>query len=273
MARLRAEQKARHCRFGDTIFLLEPDLKNGPGGMRDLCVGRWAATARFGTRASRALQAQGEMTARLARRSGGDRLAAEGAHRGARGGRAPPGPAALRPPGGDRAVLYPEARDRGGVIRPGGSPGGRGADAPVPAPRQADPQRDRAPAAARDGARDPRRKTQPVDGAGERPLRRRPRRGPELRGARRDAGADRPDGVRAQAVGDDPHLPGRDRPRHRAGAAHARAHRRAGRVATTSVARRSGGGPALRRDRLRQRAIRPTRRGWSRCRTWGCWPR
>ena len=52
VARLRAEQKARHSRFGDTIFLLEPDLKNGPGGMRDLCVGRWAAMARFGTLAS-----------------------------------------------------------------------------------------------------------------------------------------------------------------------------------------------------------------------------
>src|SRR5262249_38273931 len=32
VARLRAEQRARHSRFGDTIFLLEPDLKNGPGG-------------------------------------------------------------------------------------------------------------------------------------------------------------------------------------------------------------------------------------------------
>jgi hypothetical protein len=31
VARLRAEQKERHGRFGDTIFLLEPDLKNGPG--------------------------------------------------------------------------------------------------------------------------------------------------------------------------------------------------------------------------------------------------
>ena len=49
VARLRAEQKERHSRFGDTIFLLEPDLKNGPGGLRDLCVGRWAAQARFGT--------------------------------------------------------------------------------------------------------------------------------------------------------------------------------------------------------------------------------
>src|SRR4029078_7016557 len=48
VARLRAEQKERHSRCGDTIFLLEPDLKNGPGGLRDLCVGRWAAMARFG---------------------------------------------------------------------------------------------------------------------------------------------------------------------------------------------------------------------------------
>ena len=28
------------------VRILEPDLKNGPGGMRDLCVGRWAAAAR-----------------------------------------------------------------------------------------------------------------------------------------------------------------------------------------------------------------------------------
>jgi [protein-PII] uridylyltransferase len=66
VARLRAEQRARHGRFGDTIFLLEPDLKNGPGGMRDLCVGRWAATARFGTADPRRLQEIGVMTERLA---------------------------------------------------------------------------------------------------------------------------------------------------------------------------------------------------------------
>ncbi len=59
VARLRAEQTERHSRFGDTIFLLEPDLKNGPGGMRDLCVGRWAATARFGTSDPKELLAQG----------------------------------------------------------------------------------------------------------------------------------------------------------------------------------------------------------------------
>jgi [protein-PII] uridylyltransferase len=66
VARLRAEQRARHSRFGDTIFLLEPDLKNGPGGMRDLCVGRWAATARFGSGEPRELQAKGVMNERLA---------------------------------------------------------------------------------------------------------------------------------------------------------------------------------------------------------------
>jgi [protein-PII] uridylyltransferase len=66
VARLRAEQRARHSRFGDTIFLLEPDLKNGPGGLRDLCAGRWAALARFGTGNPRALEALGEMSARQA---------------------------------------------------------------------------------------------------------------------------------------------------------------------------------------------------------------
>ncbi len=33
----------RHLRFGDTIFHLEPNLKDGPGGMRDLHVSRWLA--------------------------------------------------------------------------------------------------------------------------------------------------------------------------------------------------------------------------------------
>jgi [protein-PII] uridylyltransferase len=66
VARLRAEQRARHSRFGDTIFLLEPDLKNGPGGLRDLCAGRWAALARFGTSNPRQLVELGEMSARQA---------------------------------------------------------------------------------------------------------------------------------------------------------------------------------------------------------------
>ncbi|MDX2023994.1 MAG: [protein-PII] uridylyltransferase [Deltaproteobacteria bacterium] len=62
--RLRQEQTSRHSKFGDTIFLLEPDLKSGPGGIRDLCIGRWAAHARFGTADFRQLHDLGELTLR-----------------------------------------------------------------------------------------------------------------------------------------------------------------------------------------------------------------
>ena len=33
--------RARHHRFGNTIFHLEPNLKDGPGGLRDCHVSRW----------------------------------------------------------------------------------------------------------------------------------------------------------------------------------------------------------------------------------------
>jgi [protein-PII] uridylyltransferase len=45
--RLEAEANARHARFGDSVFLLEPDIKSGPGGLRDLDGARWAARARY----------------------------------------------------------------------------------------------------------------------------------------------------------------------------------------------------------------------------------
>lgn len=66
VARLREEQEDRHSRFGDTIFMLEPDLKSGPGGVRDLCVGRWAAQACFGESDPAALAEQGQMSLRQA---------------------------------------------------------------------------------------------------------------------------------------------------------------------------------------------------------------
>jgi [protein-PII] uridylyltransferase len=119
VARLRAEQKARHSRFGDTIFLLEPDLKNGPGGMRDLCVGRWAAMARFGTSDPKELLAQGVMTGRLAQAyiAATDWLMRVRIATHAAAGRRQDHlrfalQEAIAP------VLYPEARDLGGVIRP-----------------------------------------------------------------------------------------------------------------------------------------------------------
>jgi [protein-PII] uridylyltransferase len=47
LARLERSAHERHERFGGSVFLLEPDVKNGTGGLRDLDVARWAARARF----------------------------------------------------------------------------------------------------------------------------------------------------------------------------------------------------------------------------------
>jgi [protein-PII] uridylyltransferase len=47
LARLEQGAHERHERFGGSVFLLEPDVKNGTGGLRDLDVARWAARARF----------------------------------------------------------------------------------------------------------------------------------------------------------------------------------------------------------------------------------
>lgn len=42
------ERERRHKRFGETVFLLEPDIKGGQGGLRDVNTALWAAKARFG---------------------------------------------------------------------------------------------------------------------------------------------------------------------------------------------------------------------------------
>jgi len=47
--RLAEELARRHERFGDSVYLLEPDVKNGAGGLRDMDIFRWAAAARYGT--------------------------------------------------------------------------------------------------------------------------------------------------------------------------------------------------------------------------------
>ena len=47
--RLEVEVEVRHRRFGDSVYLLEPDVKSGAGGLRDLDIARWAARARYGT--------------------------------------------------------------------------------------------------------------------------------------------------------------------------------------------------------------------------------
>ncbi len=47
VARLEEEATARHERFGGSVYLLEPEVKGGAGGIRDLDGARWAARARF----------------------------------------------------------------------------------------------------------------------------------------------------------------------------------------------------------------------------------
>jgi len=46
---LEQDTAARHARFGRSLYLLEPDVKLGRGGLRDLDVARWAARARWDT--------------------------------------------------------------------------------------------------------------------------------------------------------------------------------------------------------------------------------
>ena len=45
--RLEVETTTRHDRFGASVYLLEPDVKSGAGGLRDLDGIRWAARARY----------------------------------------------------------------------------------------------------------------------------------------------------------------------------------------------------------------------------------
>lgn len=43
-----AEQRARHARFDDTAYKLEPNIKEGPGGLRDIQMIAWVTQRHFG---------------------------------------------------------------------------------------------------------------------------------------------------------------------------------------------------------------------------------
>lgn len=64
--RLCDEKRTRHARFGDSLYLLEPNLKHGQGGLRDLATGLWAAQVRWRVRDFADLVALGQLSARQA---------------------------------------------------------------------------------------------------------------------------------------------------------------------------------------------------------------
>ncbi|HJW47180.1 MAG TPA: nucleotidyltransferase domain-containing protein, partial [Lysobacter sp.] len=57
----REEQRSRHARFGDTADNLEPNLKEGPGGLRDVQTLRWMALRIVGTWDPDSLMAIGQL--------------------------------------------------------------------------------------------------------------------------------------------------------------------------------------------------------------------
>ncbi|HEY3500756.1 MAG TPA: [protein-PII] uridylyltransferase [Polyangiaceae bacterium] len=64
LERLSARVTERSERYGGSVYLLEPDVKNGIGGLRDLDVAHWAARARFRVSELRDLVRQGVLLAR-----------------------------------------------------------------------------------------------------------------------------------------------------------------------------------------------------------------
>lgn len=55
----RAEQKARHHKYNDTEYNLEPNVKGSPGGLRDIQTILWVARRQYGTLNLQALAGQG----------------------------------------------------------------------------------------------------------------------------------------------------------------------------------------------------------------------
>ena len=61
------ERARRRDKFGDTLYLLEPNLKHGIGALRDVSTALWAAKARWSVRTASALVPMGQLTSRQAR--------------------------------------------------------------------------------------------------------------------------------------------------------------------------------------------------------------
>ncbi len=63
-----AERDARHARMGDTRYVLEPNIKDGKGGLRDLQTLMWISKYLYGTETIAGLKEAGILTADDARR-------------------------------------------------------------------------------------------------------------------------------------------------------------------------------------------------------------
>ncbi len=64
LAMLDGDRLARHERFGGSLYLLEPDVKLGCGGLRDLDIAAWSAKARWGTTDTESLVRKGALLRR-----------------------------------------------------------------------------------------------------------------------------------------------------------------------------------------------------------------
>jgi [protein-PII] uridylyltransferase len=67
LSALEQDTASRHRRFGGSLYLLEPDVKQGRGGLRDLDVAEWAARARWGARNEQDYVRTGALLAREVR--------------------------------------------------------------------------------------------------------------------------------------------------------------------------------------------------------------
>lgn len=56
-------RRAERTRFGDTVNLLQPNVKRSPGGLRDLHLLRWIGFARYGSSDPETLRRQGHLSA------------------------------------------------------------------------------------------------------------------------------------------------------------------------------------------------------------------
>lgn len=64
VSKLGDEKVRRHDKFGDSLYLLEPNLKQGIGTLRDLSTAVWAAKARWGVSQMHELITRGQVSSR-----------------------------------------------------------------------------------------------------------------------------------------------------------------------------------------------------------------